>query len=442
MKCLAIDIGSTSIKGAVLDVAQQGVSHITSRPFPGRLPGLPAGYFEVDPREIETTARDVLAALATLAPDVERLYVAGQMGGLLLQSDAGEPLTNYLSWRDLRIQANGSQGPGFLPRLRERLGEEVLQSLGRELQAGSTLTLAHWLRENHALPERATPVTVSDYVISRLCSTPGHMHVTHAIGLLDLRKVDWHRQAFSILGVEQLNWPRLVRSLEPVGEYQIGDRTLAVYGAYGDQQCALFGAGLERGELSINISTGSQVSRRTEQLVAGNVQTRAYFEGDLLQTITHLPAGRSLNVLVQLLTALSREEGVEVRDPWSAISRLAESAAQASSDEAAERAVDLSFFAGPFGSTGSIAGITTENLTIGTLFLAAFRSMAANYARCAERIDPMASASRIVLSGSMAKSLPTLRRLIQQQFGAPFRDGAYDEETLLGLLKIASQDAA
>ena len=68
-----------------------------------------------------------------------------------------------------------------------------------------------------------------------------------------------------------------------------------------------------RGELSINISTGSQVSRRTDRLEPGEVQTRAYFHGDLLQTITHLPAGRSLNVLVRLLTEVARAEGMQAK---------------------------------------------------------------------------------------------------------------------------------
>jgi hypothetical protein len=153
-----------------------------------------------------------------------------------------------------------------------------------------------------------------------------------------------------------------------------------------------------------------------------------------------------LNVLVQLLTELPRAEGLEVRDPWGALSRLADAADQAQTAGGAPDAeapsglaVDLSFFAGPFGSTGSITGVTTENLTVGELFAAAFRTMAANYAHCAARIDPARSWRQVVLSGSMGRTLPMLRRSIQQHFAAPLRDAAADEETLLGLLKLASQ---
>lgn len=447
MKCLAVDVGSSSIKGAVLDVAASRVSEITTRPFPDRLPGLPPRYFEVDPRAMERATRDVLKTLVALAPDAERLYVAGQMGGLLLVDHSGEPLSNYYSWRDLR-STDEEQAPGFLQQIRERLGEDLFHTLGRELQAGSTLTLLRWLKLRGELSPGATPVTAADYVIGRLCGAAGQMHVTHAIGLLDLRTIDWHREAFAALDLDDLSWPKLVRGIEPVGECRIGDRALTVHGAFGDQQCALFGAGLARGELSINMSTGSQVSRRIDRLVSSDAQTRAYFEGDLLQTITHLPAGRSLNVLVQLLTELARAEQVELRNPWGAIARLSEAADEAASRVASaegatdELAVDLSFFAGPFGSTGSVTGITTENLSVGTLFRAAFASMAENYALSAARLDPAKSWERIVLSGSMSRSLPLLRRMIQQQFTAPLRDATSDEETLLGMLKMAGERSA
>ena len=45
------------------------------------------------------------------------------------------------------------------------------------------------------------------------------------------------------------------------------------------------------------------------------------FDGWLVQTITHLPAGRSLDALVALFTELPRTQGVSCPDPWSYIGR-------------------------------------------------------------------------------------------------------------------------
>ncbi len=442
MKCLALDVGSSTVKGAVLDVAQNAIGQVISRPFPGPIAGLQSQHFEVDPHAVECAARKVIESLRETAPDAERLYVAGQMGGLLLLGDDGNPQSNYLSWRDQRSLGPPGAERSVLAWMRKRLAGELFETLGRELQAGSTLTLLCWLSQQQSLPRHAIPVTIADYVIGRLCGTRGQMHATHAIGLLDLRTLDWHQEAFCAVGLADIAWPRLVRAVEPVGTCRFGDRELLVYGAYGDQQCALVGAELEQGELSINASTGSQVSRRVACLQPGDFQSRAYFYGDLLQTITHLPAGRSLSVLVDLLTELATAEGQPLQDPWGSIARLTSAGrAGAPRDRASELAVDLSFFASPFGFHGAITGITTENLTVGELFLAAFRSMADNYVRCAERLDPARSWKRGVLSGSLVRSVPSLRSSIAERFEVPLRDAASNEETLLGLLKLASETA-
>ncbi len=99
--------------------------------------------------------------------------------------------------------------------------------------------------------------------------------------------------------------------------------------------------------------------------------------------------------------------------------------------------VNLSFFAGALGSRGSIAGVTTENLTIGNLFHAAFRSMAENYAICAERLCSDHADLSLTISGGLPRSAPILRKLIQNKFGRPLRESTAVEETLLGLLDVA-----
>jgi hypothetical protein len=169
---------------------------------------------------------------------------------------------------------------------------------------------------------------------------------------------------------------------------------------------------------------------RTAQFQPGRYQTRKFFGGDWLNTVTHLPAGRSLNVLVDLLTELARDEGITLPNPWQ---QIISKASAAGSDELQ---VDLAFFAGPLGSTGSVGGITTENLTVGHLFYAAFRAMADNYSRCADWLDANRDWKSVVLSGGLTQSAPVLRSLIQERFAAPLRESS-GEETLLGLLELA-----
>jgi sugar (pentulose or hexulose) kinase len=249
--------------------------------------------------------------------------------------------------------------------------------------------------------------------------------------MLDLSTRDWNAAVVEAAGLAGVPRSRLLPDDAAGGEFVCAGRRLPCFPAVGDQQAALLGVQLNVGELSINSSTGSQVGVLTEQLELGDYQTRPFFKGKWLNTLTHLPAGRSLNVLVELLSALAVAQGRPLEDPWSHIARSAESA------QDSELVVDLSFFAGPLGDHGAIRGITTENLTVGGLFRAAFRNMAENYECCARRLRPLADWPAVVLSGGLPQKIPILRELIAQRYTAPVRLSEATEETLLGLQVLA-----
>jgi sugar (pentulose or hexulose) kinase len=178
----------------------------------------------------------------------------------------------------------------------------------------------------------------------------------------------------------------------------------------------------------------------TEALVDGDYQTRPYLDHRFLNTVTHIPAGRSLNVLVDLLSELARSQDLPLADPWPYLASAAEHAETLAGPRTEEQPglqVDLAFFDGPLGNRGSITGITTDNLAVGPLFLAAFRAMARNYALLADRISPSHRWSRLVFSGGLAQNLAILRRLIRQSLPGDCRVCPETEDTLRGLLAAA-----
>jgi sugar (pentulose or hexulose) kinase len=433
MQCIGLDIGSTSIKGCVLDLLQHDMGCVVQRPFPAPLAGLAPGCFEIDPLAVVEVAQVVLKELLGEAPCSQAVFCSGQMGGVILVDSSGAARTNYLSWRDQRTLQPLGNAANHLQAIREKWSEDELACLGNELQAGSVTSLLFWLVEHDRLPDGPVhPATIADFVLGQLCRATPQMDPTQAIGLLDLRSGGWHRSAFEKLGLGGIVWPQLADFSTPMGFWSVGGKRLACHASFGDQPCALKGIDLSHNELSINISTGSQVSQLTSTFVPGCYQSRRYFGGDYLNTLTHLPAGRSLNVLMDLLTELARAEGVTLPRAWEYIARTAEDAAGQGLK------VDLAFFAGPLGSVGSVEDITTDNLTIGNLFRAAFQNMADNYARCAERLGANRPGMSLALSGGLTRAIPILRRLVQEQFDLPMRESAAAEETLLGLLKIAA----
>jgi sugar (pentulose or hexulose) kinase len=249
--------------------------------------------------------------------------------------------------------------------------------------------------------------------------------------LLQIENLQWHEEVIKELRLDRLHWPPIRRHGEIVGRMKIGANIVPCYTPVGDYQCALAGALLSDDELSLNISTGSQVSRLTNQLVLGDYQTRPFFDGKFTNTFSHLPAGRSLNVLVELLGEFAHQSGTPIPDLWEYIARAAEAV------DHTDLEVNLSFFPGPCGHMGSISNIREQNLTVGTLFRASFEKMAQNYYDCALPIWPDRSWNNIVFSGGLASKLKLLRKIIEQRFQTSSRMCPLEEDALLGLMVLA-----
>ena len=194
------------------------------------------------------------------------------------------------------------------------------------MQPGQPLGVLFWLAEQGELPGTgAIPTSLPDFVVANLCGTMPCTELTHAMshGALNLETLDWHHKVLSLLGVNDLRWPEFDSMVRWWDTMPADSRTIPCYTPVGDYQCAMVGALLEPGELSLNISTGSQVSLLKPQLEFGNYQTRPFFDGRFLATITHIPAGRALNMLVKLLSELAEMQDLSLADPWPYIVRKA-----------------------------------------------------------------------------------------------------------------------
>ncbi|HEX4147679.1 MAG TPA: FGGY family carbohydrate kinase [Pirellulales bacterium] len=438
MHFLGIDLGSTTIKVGVLNPQQGTVSAVRTQPFPGPLPGKAAAYFEIDADAVGHAVMALIDEVRPAAADCRGVVVSSQMGGVLLTDAAGAPVTNYLSWRDQRaLEPYPGKQHSYFDELRQRTRPDDWDRIGRELKPGSAATLLFWLAKTGAVPANAAmAMSLGDFVVARLCRAPAAAEPTLALGLLDLTAGTWHTDWFGRLGFGSLAWPVLKDFSQPVGTVQMGSARVPCYPAVGDQQAALLGAELAEGELSINISTGSQVASLVSHWQPGDYQTRPFFDGRFINTITHLPAGRSLSALVDLLCELPLAEGYTVRDPWATIVRAVERTADSQLD------VNLAFFASAVGDRGHVANLRLEDLTVGSLFRAALRSMADNYAVAAARLSADANWTRLALSGGLPQRFAVLRELLAERFGCPSRMVDTPEETLHGLLRLAQRIAA
>jgi sugar (pentulose or hexulose) kinase len=432
VRYLGIDLGTSFIKGAVLDPEAVSVGRVRQVGVPSPLPGLPPLRTEFDPESFVTAARRLIEDLLAEAPDSRGVLMCGQMGGLVLVSPRGEAISNYISWLDRRLLEPHPSGRGtFYDIFLSRLTPGDWSALGREIRPGTPLSYLFWHAEKREPQPIPGVAMLPDFVLARICNAIPAIHPSNAVGAIHLGTHDWDYPLFDRLGFGGVRWPDLREVGQPVGEARMGGRRLLCYPPVGDHPCALAGALLEFGELSLNISTGSQVSLRSEVAEPGDFQTIPFFDGQFLNRISNLPAGRALSALIRLLSELAEAEGRTLADPWNYIAKTA--AAKPASDLRA----NLAFFPTPLGDSGNLTHLREENLTVGDLFRAAFINMADNYYEAARRLSPAQDWRRLVFSGGLAQKLELLRALVAEKLQKEYRLCSAAEDTLQGLLVLA-----
>ncbi len=223
--------------------------------------------------------------------------------------------------------------------------------------------------------------------------------------------------------------------------FQLQHANITAKPAIGDQQAALYGAGLDREDtLSFNIGTGAQVSRIIHSPnVSGSYQIRPYMEeGIYLQTIPHLPAGRALNVYLRLIKDILQQFEVVAEEEriWEVLLKAEEYA------RPGKLQCDMSFFENALtdDTFGSITDIEEYGLTAGNLMHAAFRQMAANFIMASDRIAPDRQKIRhIVFSGGIAGKIEKVRKYLLDYFPKDTEVFIASDETLIGLYKYGTK---
>lgn len=435
MKLIGIDLGTSFLKGAVLDLDALAIRRIERQPFPEPIRGLAPAFREFAPAEIVAATRCLLDRLLRHAPDAAGVVICGQLHGLVFTTERGEAVSNAINWQDQRALQPFPGGPGsYFDEVNRRITPQERGELGNEPRPGLPLYYLFWLAQNNRLPAKpVVAASLPNFVIANLCGCLPKSDVTNAFahGALDLQTLSWHQPVIRKLGLDGVRWPEIHPQGTVAGEYTVGSRRLPVFMPVGDYHCSQVGAFLDEGELSVNISTGSAVIQLARGCEFGDFQTRPWFDGRFLKTVTHIPGGRALKALVRLLVELAHAQGVKLQDPWDYI--LAEAARVESTD----LRVDPAFYFSAMGDHGAITNAREENLTVGNLFHAAFAGMADNYARCAARVAPGKDWTRLVFSGGVALKTDLLRRLICQRLGQAHRLAASGEDTLLGLLVLS-----
>ncbi|TVQ35174.1 MAG: glycerol kinase [Spirochaetaceae bacterium] len=269
---LAFDAGTTSNRailfdhsGAIAGVSQQEFPQIYPRP----------GWVEHDPMDIWATqsgvAQQVLEKTGVRPDEVAAIGITNQREtAVVWDRHSGKPVCNAIVWQDRRTA-------GICDRMKDAgLSDYVRENTGLVIDAYFSGTKIKWILDNvDGVRKKAQNGdvlfgTVDTWLIWNL--TRGEVHVTDYSNasrtmIYNIKSLDWDETLLKELGIPRTILPDVQPSSAVYGhthQNSFGGARIAIAGAVGDQQGALFGqACFERGMAKNTYGTGSFVLMNT-----------------------------------------------------------------------------------------------------------------------------------------------------------------------------------
>ncbi|MHB1968724.1 MAG: FGGY family carbohydrate kinase [Acidimicrobiales bacterium] len=243
MRALAIDVGSTSVRTALVDEHGR-LSHVARAPLTVRTPQ--PGEVELDGAALAAVTLECARATLTRGGGCDAVGITNQRATtLLFDLTDGSVLGPALSWQDLRTVVDCL----------------VLQGEGLRFAPNQSATKARWLLEHAEGPRGDWRVaTIETWLAWRL--SEGDVLVadrTNAsvTGLARIDLADWDEDVLERLGLERSLFATLGDSLGEVGRARALPGAPPITALIGDQPASLMGQGCVREGAKLTLGTGA-----------------------------------------------------------------------------------------------------------------------------------------------------------------------------------------
>jgi xylulokinase len=270
---LSFDVGTSGVKSILLDFEGNIIAHATEE-YPSY--SIHPGWMEQDPSDywdaVSKSARKIIKISRINPGNVRGIVFTTQAMGIIPIDKNGNVLRNNITWVDDRAE---KEAAWLMNRF---LGRKVFKSVvGVEITGKDVLPKLLWLRKmepeiysktdkvldvNGYLKFRASGVKVSEW--SGACSYT-----------FDLKKKDWTRWLFKMIGFDLKKLPDLVRSTDKAGSLSKESAMelnltegIPVFGGCDDTQSAAIGAGASgNSDAHIYLGTSAWVGVTTDKNV-------------------------------------------------------------------------------------------------------------------------------------------------------------------------------
>jgi hypothetical protein len=347
------------------------------------------------------------------------------MHGFILTDRTMTPRSPYVSWQDNAAMDIGTDGGTGMDALHRVLPEDALVGHGVPLKPNLALSALYArVREGFEIQPETLFHTLGGFILGRLCGA----HICHDTNAAPVGLYQVAQQRMNVALAERLFGRNLVlptvsNEVLPIGTCSIARCDVTLYPDIGDHQACVLGAleGCGR-NVFVNVGTAGLMSTICPSFRVGPFETRPFFSGQYLPTVSGLPGGRHLDVLYRFLRDTLDGFCVTVPDSniWAKLTTCAAEPALA---------VGIDFFHG----NGYLHGIGSHP-TLNTVIASVYQAIGTEYKLAAEKIG--GTFDRAAFLGGAADKNPALRSHILRALGLRLEHVCHDS-TPRGALRIA-----
>jgi gluconokinase len=260
---LGIDIGTTSTK-AVLFTEKGEVIQTENIGYPLHTPDISTA--EQNPEEIFQAVLKAISNISKLQSDKKLAFISfsSAMHSVIAMDENDQPLTPCITWADNRSEA-------WAHKIKNELnGHEVYRRTGTPIHPMSPLTKIAWIVNDR--PEIASKtkkyIGIKEYIFKKFFDQYVVDHsLASAMGMMNLKTLDWDEEALQIAGVTREQLSTLVPTTkifknchqELAKQIDIDSQTPFVIGASDGVLSNLGVNAIKKGEIAVTIGTSGAI---------------------------------------------------------------------------------------------------------------------------------------------------------------------------------------
>ena len=261
---IGVDIGTSGTKAIAFTVAGEviGNTYVSYEPLPA-----PAGHHELDPEILLEASLSCLEEVILQTGQLGTLLgisFSSFMHGLMAVNEQGKPLTNLISWADLRSSS-------YAKALKENsTGRQIYEHSGTPVHPMTPLTKLMWLKENEPgiFASAARFISIKEYLFFKLF---GKYLIDHSVAsgtaLFDIATRAWYKESLKIAGIgkgqlsEPVSTTHVVKGLkkEYAMRLQVDEDLPFIIGASDGCLANMGSNAISAGDMSVTIGTSGAV---------------------------------------------------------------------------------------------------------------------------------------------------------------------------------------